>query len=971
MNVNEQYNQNVKLFNTSFNGLLKQDKYIARRDYKFLVETYSKTYNRFLELKESEMLDVYCAKNEMNINDVESFIEKFEEIKDLNIDSETINLHNESFIKKKLLSEKNYLDNMLKVDDPKISLDENQRRVVLSDEDYTLVIAGAGAGKTTTIEAKVKYLVDKAGIKPEEILVISFTNKAVEELKERIVKKLKIPCKICTFHSIGYAISNNEADNKKTPATDEFLYIKVNEYLKKYVLGKRDKVSELIDFFAMYIDAPFSEGDLKKVFEYIENADFKTLKSYIGEYNAEFIDKISGQKRTINNEILRSFEEVKIANFLYLNSIDYEYEKVSPISPVSFQKSKKLYTPDFFVKQGDKECWVEHFGMINDDDTSKVLNDDSIYKYIKEKNDKIRANRNAKLDLICTFHSYKDGYDYIEHLKNELINRGFELKKRDSEEVYKKIVDCCESKYIDKLVKLIMRFISNFKSQGWEEKEFKKLKTDNKLQSGNVRNEIFLNICESCYSYYQDCLREEHKLDFQDMINESNRILNNLSSYKSNLNYKYIFVDEYQDISLQRFSFTRELSKVCDAKIVAVGDDWQSIYAFSGSDIDCFLKFKELMGYSNEIKIENTYRNSQELIDIAGGFIQENKKQIRKTLHSPKHISKPIVIETYKDIYDKNDRIKDKNYYLGLVVDHILGEIVESNKNERKTNNKILLIGRFGFDAFNLVKTSNLFEYDANSKKVKSKTYPFLDLTYLTAHSSKGLGYDNVIIINAKNELYGFPSKKETDPIMKMVTKTDYSIDKAEERRLFYVALTRTKNRVYIAAPQNRPSQFIIELINNYSNIESIGRINLEIPKDNTLKIKYTCPICGFPLQRQWNKNYGLELYVCTNEPELCGYMTNQPKCKTLQIHKCDKCQTGYLIVKSGKNSSNDVKDNYFLGCTNYNAIGCKNMISERNYKSWVEDKNVNITKKTMFNKKLAAGVKLDNLFKKLNQDDK
>lgn len=961
--MKEVYNQNVIKFNETFAELLNQDKYIARSDYKFLVDEYLKTYTRFIELKDSEMLEIYCEKNDLSNNSVEYFIEKFEEIKVVAKDSKTILSHNENFLKNKFNSEKEYLDSILKNDDPNIVLDENQRKVVLSDEDYTLVIAGAGAGKTTTVEAKVKYLVDKKGIKPEEILVISFTNKAVDELKERIVKKLKIPCKISTFHSLGYMISNNEAENKKAPVTDGFLYVKINEYLKKYVLGKKDKVDELIKFFAMYIDAPYNESDLKKIFEYIENVDFKTLKSYIGEFKVEFIDKISKQKRTINNEILRSFEEVRIANFLYLNSIDYEYEKISPISPVSFQKSRKLYTPDFYIKQGDKECWIEHFGMINEDDTSKILNDDSIYIYIKEKNDKIRAHKNANLDLICTFHKYNDGKDYIEHLKEELRERGFILRERDSEEVYKKIVDCCETKYIDKFAKLVLRFINNFKSRGWEEKEFKTLKVNNRSKSWNVRNDIFLNICESCYSYYQNCLREENKIDFQDMINESTRVLDNLDAYKSNLNYKYIFVDEYQDISLQRFAFTKELSKVCNAKIIAVGDDWQSIYAFSGSDIDCFLNFKNMMGYSNEIKIENTFRNSQELIDIAGGFIQENKSQIRKTLHSPKHIDKPIIIETYKDIYDKNDKVKDKNYYLGLVVDHILGEIAKESKVHSNESNKVLLIGRFGFDAFNLVKNSNLFEYDANTKKISSKIYPFLDLTYLTAHSSKGLGYDNVVIINAKNELYGFPSQKESDPIMKMVTKTDNGIDKAEERRLFYVALTRTKNRVYIAAPQNRPSRFIIELINNYSNIESIGRINLEIPNDNASRVKYSCPICGFPLQRQWNKNYGLELYICTNEPELCGFMTNQPNCKTLQIHKCDKCQNGYLIVKK--------KENYFLGCTNYNAIDCKNTISERNYKSWLEGKHVSAAGDRIFNKKLAASIDLSRLYEKLDGSDK
>lgn len=199
---------------------------------------------------------------------------------------------------------------------------------------------------------------------------------------------------------------------------------------------------------------------------------------------------------------------------------------------------------------------------------------------------------------------------------------------------------------------------------------------------------------------------------------------------------------------------------------------------------------------------------------------------------------------------------------------------------------------------------------------------------FLTAHSSKGLGYDNVIIVNARNEIYGFPSKVDNDTVMQYVVKDDKTIDYAEERRLFYVAMTRTKNRVYIITPEQHPSEFILELIREYPNVLVIGQINEEVA-NNTRAIK-KCPICGYPLQLKWNKNYGLRLWICTNEPEVCGFMTNDLNGGELSIQKCPKCRDGYLVVKQGVSEP-------ILGCTNYkhDKTGCDCLMSKDYYKRW------------------------------------
>ena len=274
----------------------------------------------------------------------------------------------------------------------------------------------------------------------------------------------------------------------------------------------------------------------------------------------------------------------------------------------------------------------------------------------------------------------------------------------------------------------------------------------------NVRTRLFLNICNDCYLEYERFLKENQAVDFQDMINESARILREVKEMKQKLDFRYIIVDEYQDISRQRFDLVTAIHEVTSAKIIAVGDDWQSIYAFSGSDISLFTKFREKMGYAALLKIVRTYRNSQEVIDIAGNFIQKNKEQIQKDLISPKHVEDPVIIYTYdsrrKD--PKGDNRSGANYAIAHAIEIALEQIIEYNRAEGKTaDSSILLLGRFGFDGDRLEK-SGLFEYINRGSQIRSVKYPKLNITFMTAHSSKGLGYDNVIVVNGRNETYGF-----------------------------------------------------------------------------------------------------------------------------------------------------------------------------------------------------------------------
>ena len=889
-------------------NLFTNNEYIPKSSYLPYISSSKDTIEYFQVIKESGMFKKYCKKQKASPKTIEKIINDYNQLETL------VDNHNNKYINDALKANQNYFDNILYDIDPNIKLDDDQRKVILTDEDYCLVIAGAGAGKTTTIAAKVKYVVEKKQIDPSQILVISFTNKAVQELKDRINKGLKIECPIATFHAVGNAIIRKNNPERLNIFDTTKLYFLIQEYFKKSILTNESLVNNLILFFSTYFDAPYEGNDLNIFFKKLASSNFSTMRSDLEEYKTQIIDSRTKKTITIQNEVLRSKQEVEIANFLYLNNIDYEYE---PLYKYNILLAKKPYTPDFLIRQNEKIAYIEHFG-IRENGTSNHYNQEELNTYKRAINQKILLHKQHGTNLIYTFSSYNDHRPLIEHLKELLIKNGFILEPRSNQEIMEKLISSEENRYIRKLISLICRFITNFKANGYTVDEFSRMYHATK----NERTKLFLNICNDCYLEYARYLKENNAVDFEDMINESAKILNEVKEMKQKLDFKYIIVDEYQDISKQRFDLVKALSEVCSAKIISVGDDWQSIYAFSGADISLFTNFQEKVGYAKLLKIVNTYRNAQEVIDIAGNFIQRNKKQITKTLKSPKNINDPVIIYTY----DNNSKKTNSNKYaIAHAVETVLDTIVNYNKQENRKNSHILLLGRFGFDGYNL-QASNLFSYNSRKNKIISHKYPKLDITFMTAHASKGLGYDDVIIINGRNETYGFPSKIEDDPVLSFVIKGDRSIDYAEERRLFYVAMTRTKNRVYFIAPEQNPSEFLLEIKKDYKNVVLKGHWNSQ-PKQNNI-IKKTCPICGYPMQYRYKNAYGLRLFICTNNPEICGFMTNQYRAGKLSIIKCDKCRDGYLIVKNGQD------DTFFLGCTNYakNGKGCNNTLSAEKY---------------------------------------
>lgn len=350
------------------------------------------------------------------------------------------------------------------------------------------------------------------------------------------------------------------------------------------------------------------------------------------------------------------------------------------------------------------------------------------------------------------------------------------------EEKYKKFLRDKYSQIVS-FEKLIVKFLKLCKTNGKDINYLYKLLNQRFFN----KDRIFILLIINIYLVYKNELESSGLIDFDDMLIKSRL---EIESNKSKLNYKYIIIDEYQDTSYIRYLLIKSIIDKTNSKFMAVGDDFQSIYRFSGCDLSMFTNFLDFFPQGKIFKIEKTYRNSKELINISGNFIMKNKFQIKKHLNSDKHIYKPIVICYFKNIQKDFEKLINK----------IKGNLMILGRNNRDVD---MIVGK----NIKLIDGKIVYEKDEG-----------ITMKYYTVHRSKGLEEENVIVLNVIDDNLGFPNKIEDNKIINLVTfnKCRYLFD--EERRLFYVALTRTKNKVYLLTIKNKQSIFIKELIKDYKN---------------------------------------------------------------------------------------------------------------------------------------------------------
>lgn len=718
-------------------------------------------------------------------------------LKIINDKNKLLRKHNRKYVDNKLIKYKFYFDNMFNDINKNIILDKSQREAIICDEDNLLVLSGAGSGKTTTISAKVKYLIDVKNIKPDKICVITFTKKAKEELDYKINKIFNSNVDIYTFHSLGLKIIKYYYKNKDIDIIDEKGQYKIIcDYIKNNLFKDKDKFS--LFFEAFKNKTSFSE-EYKLFDNYYDYHNYMYKRKYINSnttmdnYIKEQAKRRRNYLKTLNGEYCKSKEEVDIANFLYLNNIDYQYEK-------SYKKldNLKIYKPDFYIEQNNNYNYIEHFGIDKVNKTNNHYTKEELTNYLKNMKLKEKYHCDEKIEdlFIITYSKVLGKRNYLSVLKDSLIKKGYFLSKKDNNLVYERLKDTSEDRYINNFVnRIVIPFISYFKRSNYKLDDFKNIKTDNDLLNKQIR------VISDIYFNYESKLREKNLIDFEDMINISYKVMPYIKEKNLGVDYKYIIIDEYQDVSMQRFNLTKRIEELFKSKIIAFGDDYQTIFGFSGSRIDLMTEFRNYLSDAKQIPIPNVYRNSQELIDVATKFINKNSKQIKKKLISNKRLINPIELYIYNDSNYINTNINKSN-----ILSNILDKIYLSNN---KSN--VLLLERYNND-IDTILNNNLF-IRKNHENIIYKKHEDMKIDYLTIHKSKGLEYDNCILINAIDDKYGFPSKIEDEEIIKLLKpKIEENIFYPEERRLFYVAMTRTKNKLYILVPKSKTSSFIREI---------------------------------------------------------------------------------------------------------------------------------------------------------------
>lgn len=862
---------------------------------------------------------------------------------------------NERYINQELKDNSDLFDDL----DGK-SLDSQQREAIVVDEDAVKVIAGAGSGKTFTIQGKVKYLTEKRDVDPSEILAISFSNASVDDLKERIAE----PIDIKTFHKVGKDILT-QYNQYSRPDTSALKRI-IKRYLTKKALKNEDISKKLIEFFSFYINVPPSDDDIKyegDLLDWQEGVDFSTLKR-------RFKNK---QRETLNNEIVRSYEELYIANFLFIYGIKYTYEKIYSYPNKNFERefnkfkeflfsfneeipdelkndiTKDLlnltdifeeyeikdYLPDFYLD--DYNIYIEHFGL-NRNCENHLIGGKSSEEYVKEMEWKRKVHKKYGTTLIETFSYYQSENRLLTRLAEKLQAQGVEFNEIDYREVYRILLENKTIKEWEDFIVLLKTFIELFKGNNYDETKFKEFYDHVgglKDSFSKDRTIAFLKIVEEIYNDYEAYLLKIKKIDFNDMINKASDCIvkNGLD-----LPYKYIIVDEYQDTSFTRYNLLRNICDSIGAKIMVVGDDWQSIYSFSGCDVNIFTKFDNFFDVCETRYIEKTYRNSQQLIDASSNFVMKNPDQTRKELKSSKSLKYPIKLVNFDNDFDEILKFE-------LIIKNIINQSTFKNK-------KILILGRNNKDIFNLLKNFNVeneygkrkFEILGDEDKLRRNKFvkivyresPDVNIEYRTVHQSKGLECDNVILINLKNWKAGFPNKMVDDPVLNFVKRNGDSFSYAEERRLFYVALTRTKNNVYLLAPYFKSSVFVQELKTD-ANVELL---NLEHNRLETLKniekngeryvipTKLKCPVCKTGvvlLESFWNKGKLNRVLKCSHNMappfNRCnwegGYYGSELE-DLDDIEYCPSCDG--ILIKRYRHSDGHP----FLGCTNFRKTGCR-----------------------------------------------
>lgn len=693
----------------------------------------------------------------------------FKFISDFGAINRLVKQHNEGIITFLLDTHKEFFDHCLKY-----PLDKQQRRSIVSEEENCLVVSSAGSGKTSSIVGKVKYLTEIKKINPQNILLISYTNKAAAELTERMgIAGLRG----YTFHKLALDIIGQTTGQKPSIYENtDALFVKIYHEL----LNDKKFKKSVIEYFIDY-QTPEKEWEKRKNERRQQLSEQKEVR-----LKATFPDM---DGKTV---YVRSEQEQKICFALSSLSVKFRYEE--PYEHPLVDEMHSQYKPDFsiYFEQGGetKRIYLEHFGVdehglvpiwfakdrgITYEEANQKYNDGITWKKA--------AHEKFGTKLLTTSSADFHYSDIREKLKTLLEKADVSIQEKTDAELYDMVLPP-NSKHEKAFIRLVVTFVTLIKSSCKSVDEVLR-QTKN---AGDERSTFIIkNIFQPVYKRYIEELANINQIDFTDAILQATDICRSSHPVK----YDYIIVDEFQDISVDRYNFLKVLREGNPpAKLYCVGDDWQSIYRFSGSDMALFNQFSDYFGQTEINKIETTYRFGEPLVSLSSQFIQRNEAQIKKNIHP---FNPQVKTELQFCDYERRDYC------------NVIGQLVASISLDKS----VFLLGRYSFDDYYLsfmyksVKEGNRFFYIIGDRKIE----------FLTVHKSKGLEADYVIILQCNKDTYGFPSLVSDDPVLNYVLTKSDQYPYGEERRLFYVAITRAKVKTYILYDRRFPSVFVDEFL--------------------------------------------------------------------------------------------------------------------------------------------------------------
>jgi len=721
-------------------------------------------------------------------------------------------VNNEHFVKNELSRCGQYFDSVLAY-----PLDAQQREAVVSLEDNVLVISSAGSGKTMTTVGKVRYLIDVQHMPAEKILLITFTRKAAESLSERLGEK-KLKCR--TFHKLALDIIG-EATGEKPTITPPDFSVQVYHNLSQENPAFKSAIADYIIR---------SRYTMRDQFEYSSIEDYMQDRQKHGIQ--AFFKDMDGRP-----VFCKSDEESQICDFLGSRGVKFRYEEKYEVNTVDAEY--RQYCPDFsiYIDQPDGtlyRVYLEHFAVNEYDRCPSFFSAEDEFKYKQGINWKRALHQQHGTTLLETYSAGFHRGDVFQKLTKQLLDLGVVFTKATQQNVARELV-----RQEENILAMLTSFNFLLKSRDTSMDTIRQ-------QAGRGPDAVTINdIVAPFVDAYKRMEEENNEVDFTDAIIRATELCNN----GHRPDYDYILVDEFQDISMDRYRFLESLRRKSPlTKLFCVGDDWQSIYRFAGSDMALFKSFEKFFGYTKKCLMETTYRFGEPAIAESSKFILANPEQAVKNVHSFR------------------DEAETKLDFLSTDGREAVVETVKYLADQIPADKEILLLGRYGFDV-NIFKNTDLGVH--NTKDRVYVTYGQRQMNFMTVHQSKGLECDYIILLNCNGGNIGFPSQISDSPVLKYVLSEPDAYAFSEERRVFYVGITRAKKHTWVLYDMNNPSPFVKEFVKTPEPESNSGA---SIPEAEL------CPKCHCGRIKVIKKGVAVNgnpytTFACSNEKYGCDYL--------------------------------------------------------------------------------------------------